>query len=296
MPNYIKTLLKTKFGTFRLEVKPVMGLDMETRERKVISTNILVGGKNDCIQISVPLDKDVANLMWLGMSDGGCEINNKIISGNNTVHLVNLAFKIVKIYKHIKQVKLIDSSRIFCGSDTVYEKPIEIPLSRYYFLFHQETWYENKFGAKLNESEEVKKRYEEIKKNFTDPSKKTPYFDFNNEDLNKSLGELFANSNTWKDFLDALDKYPKENKCKIIYPWLEKAINEITQTDLHYIPSIIDLYNNPKLYDVEYVRIAPTKMDGGSKTRKLKHFSINPSLARVYKYKLSKYLNKCTTN
>jgi hypothetical protein len=256
MSTYVKTLLQTKFGIFRLEVRPIFGLDMQTREKKVVSANILVSGKNDCIKISVPLDKDVANLVWLGMSDGGCEINNTIISGNNTVHLVNLAFNIVKIYKHIKQIKLIDSSKIMCMNDFIYENPIEIPLSRYYFLFYQETWYENKFGAKLNEPEEVKKRYEQIKRNFTDPSKKTDYFDFNNEDLNNSLGEIYYNCKTWKAFLDIINKYPKENKCKIVYPWLEKAVHKITQTDLHYIPSIIDLYNNPKLYDVEYKRIA----------------------------------------
>jgi hypothetical protein len=164
-------------------------------------------------------------------------------------------------------------------------------LSKYYFLFNQETWYENKFGAHLKDSLDVQEKYKSIKKNFTDPTQKPEYFDFNNQDLNDMLGETFQRASTWKEFLDIINTYSTDKKCRIVYPWLEKAIASITNTDLHYTPSIINLYDNPKLYDAPFKRIAPTKLQEGGATRK-KHKSISSklSLSKVYNYKLSKYL------
>ena len=115
----------------------------------------------------------------------------------------------------------------------------------------------------------------------------------NNEDLNNSLGEIYYNSKTWKEFLDIIDKYPQEKKCKIVYPWLNKAVHEITQTDIHYVPSIINLNDNTKLYNVPFQQLSYSKSKGGSRTRKMKRLRVSiPSLSEVYKYKLSKYLKK----
>ncbi len=95
-------------------------------KKKVISANILVGGKNDCVQISAPFNGDMATLMWLGVSKGRCEINDRPVSGINTIILVNLAFNILKLYTNIKFIELIDSSVIEYKKDDIYEESFKI--------------------------------------------------------------------------------------------------------------------------------------------------------------------------
>jgi hypothetical protein len=57
-----------------------------------------VGGKHTCVFLSIPDNSDTAHLTILKTKDGGCEITGEVISGQNTVGMVNFAFTILHLW------------------------------------------------------------------------------------------------------------------------------------------------------------------------------------------------------
>ena len=67
-------------------------------------THLRVGGKNFCVEILFqdPKMKEAAELQWLITKNGGCELEDKIIKGDLTVHLLKLSLTLLKIYRNIQ--------------------------------------------------------------------------------------------------------------------------------------------------------------------------------------------------
>ena len=63
---------------------------------KLDNTNINVGGRNFCVNIA--LYENETNLYWLKTDEGGCEITEKEIRGDNTVRMTDLAFSLLRKY------------------------------------------------------------------------------------------------------------------------------------------------------------------------------------------------------
>ena len=272
---------KTSFGSFRVSVNNDIKIDFDTRERKVIGKLITVGGKNSCVTLNAPDSSETSHLMSVKRTDGGCELDGKEISGEKTVSMVNLAFTILKENcPHIKYITLEDRSDIPCKLKN--GSIVGISLASHQILFHQATWYERHFNAKLI-NQELRKMYEEGKANFKN---KPASFDFNNPDLNETLGPILHKSQSWEDFFKVINTLP--NKCEVIFLWYSKALKEIfNNVGFDRQDWIIDVAG---LTNIEYLRV----QIGGtrkSKTRKqekkspfLDHISYDDSIN--YKFKI----------
>ena len=233
----------TEYGYFKVNVANDTKLDLHTRESSIIGKLITVGGKNKCVGINAPYASDTAELLNVKRTGGGCELNDKEISGKNTVGMVSLAFTFLRKYMpHIKFIKLDDSSNIPCtlkNGDIV-----GISLAQHQIIFHQKTWYEKNFHAILI-NEDMRSLYEKYKENFKN---KPGEFDFKNPSLNEILRPILHDSASWKDFFDYLNTLP--NKCEIIYLWYPNALN-IIFNNISFANQnwVIDLL---RIEDVEY--------------------------------------------
>lgn len=254
--------VETQYGYFKVNVSDDTHINRITRESSIIGKLITVGGINKCVRINAPYGSDTAELLNVKRTGGGCELNDKEISGKNTVGMVSLAFTFLRKYMpHIKYINLDDSSNIPCklkNGDTV-----GVSLAQHQLIFHQKTWYERYFNAILI-NEDMRSLYEKYKENF---KKKPGEFDFKNSSLNEILRPILHSSPSWKVFFDYLDKLP--NKCEIIYLWYPYALsiifNNISFANQRWR---IDLST---IEDVEY----KNKQTGGSnsrKTRKIKEY------------------------
>jgi len=253
--------LKTEYGTFRVTINDDTRINIQTREQTKIGTRLSVGGNNTCVFISIPDTSDTAHLLNLKTKNGGCEAYSKVITGKDTVGMVNLAFTVLKqIAPHIKRVKLEDESDFTC---TLPNGSIAgISMTVYDLLFYQQAYYEKRFNAYLLNSD-IRPLYEKYKEGFQETLPKE--FSFHNKDLNEMLTPIYLESTTWRDFLDKIHTIP--NTCEILYPWYKHAIREIFK---HFPVErqdwMIDLYNNPKVETVNYS--VEKKKGGRRKTRK----------------------------
>lgn len=126
---------KTAFGTFEIKIT----------NRDYIN----IGSKNFCVQIAYSITKNTAKLDWLGTEEGGCEATGKVIHGEDTVKMTDLGFTILKqLYPNVNpNISLRDSSSFKCRLPN--NKLFPISLLKYYLLIYGETYYQQRFNAKL---------------------------------------------------------------------------------------------------------------------------------------------------
>lgn len=258
-------IVKTNYGIFRIKVADDFKIDIETRERVKVGNTLSVGGKNTCVFLTIPFDSEIAHLTNLKTKDGGCEETNKKISGENTIGMVNLAFtKVREIAPHIKHIYLSDESDFPCTykDGTV----VGISMILYELIFHQESYYEKRFGAYLK-NPILRELYKKAKEGF---QKKLPrFFSFRNENVEKVLLPIYLKSTTWQDFFKNIHSLP--NICELLFPWYKYALSDIFEGESFERQAwLIDLENNPKLFQVDSTILK--KMEGGGrKTRKNKY-------------------------
>jgi hypothetical protein len=199
---------KTSFGTFLIKTTP---------------SNIAVGGTKFCVNITI--QDENAELYWLGTKEGGCELHGKTIRGSDTVKMADLAFTSLRLQNNsIKTVKLIDDSG-FTWRDG-RGKPYKVNFLKGYLLLYQKTWYEDKFGAIMQNHEEYT-AYIKRKENFYDPTKKPATFNFINAEAKEKLEPLYNATSTWKEFIDELIRLYDSEKYKLIFDWYRNAIYHI---------------------------------------------------------------------
>ena len=286
MPEYIT---KTLLGKFKITVNDDIKIDINTREITKIGKILTVGGINKCVGINAPYNSDIAHLLNIKRNGGGCELDGNEISGLKTVHMLNLAFTILKKEMlHIKFVKLEDRSDIPCKLKD--GSLIGISLASQQLIFHQKTWYERYFNAKLI-NPILRKLYDESKCNF---NKKPTTFNFINKDLNTVLTPLFDESTSWKDFFHKINTM--KDKCQIILFWYPYALKEIFQNvSFERQDWIIELNS---IENIDYTILKPQQ--GGKRSRTYKHIeytSINQlSYDDIENYTFEKNSFKLTKN
>lgn len=112
---------------------------------------VYVGGKKLCVAISVYLDMEEdshPNIDTLTY-DTECNIENNLMQGSGTVHLLKSAMTFVRrMYPQHKtcSFELIDKSHITCSSPNKHT--VILPLCYYYIMKYGGTWYEKKLGAR----------------------------------------------------------------------------------------------------------------------------------------------------
>ena len=254
--------LKTNFGVCRVDVKDDIETNIHTRNNLVTGKLIAVGGKHTCVFIKTSTYSNKANLHNVKTSACGCEVNHKKILGENTVRMVKLAFTIVKeVAPHVKMLELDDTSAFECKLEDGRSFGISIAL--YELAFHQATWYERHFDAKLI-TEEANQAYIQAKEGFHTP--KPEQFDFLNNSLNQLLWPMYASTKTWKDFFAKI--YNIEKKCRIMFPWYMRAVaSAMGGMACGNQTRIIDIYS-PTNESIPYTEVQK-EIRGG--TRKIKN-------------------------
>lgn len=211
--------LKTDAGIFKVVINDDIYTNLNTREQLLVGKLISVGGKNTCVFIKTQNSSSIAKLMNVKTSAGGCEINDKKIFGINTVIMVKLAFKLVKeLAPHIKTIQLDDASVFSCKLEN--GRTFGISVALYELAFHQATWYERHFNARLL-TDSANESYLKAKEGFD--LAKPEHFDFSNNSLNQLLTPIYKSTNTWKEFFAEI--YKIENKCRIMFPWYKWAVS-----------------------------------------------------------------------
>lgn len=187
------------------------------------NTHLRIGDNKICVEIKL---YDTPELQWLASNDVTVEMPLDIKEADDTVHLLKLSLTILKLYRNIQFIKLLDNSKYDCQIDEKTKKTIYI--NKYNYLFHGGTWYDEKVGA-IPIDPSLKKLYDETKTRYTDPSAKPHLFDFRNKGLEDELTPIYNATNTWKEFADLLHKqYEPTTLCKKISPWYEYAVAILT--------------------------------------------------------------------
>jgi hypothetical protein len=261
MPTYH---FKTEYGTFRVTMKD--DIQYLHKNGQIIEephgTLLSIGGKNTCVFFNIPEEGDTAHLTNLKTKDGGCEVNDALISGLSTIGMVNLGFTIIRtISPNIKYIKLSDKSDFTCTFQNGME--VGISMTLYEMMFYQESYYEKRYGAYL-QNPVLRELYQTSKKGFKETLPE--HFSFRNKDLEEILRPIYSESTTWEDFFKKIKPIP--NVCQKIFPWYTSAMYEVFKgISFERNEWLIDLYNNPKLLNVNYSVIK--KLEGGRKrTRK----------------------------
>lgn len=212
----IEYTIQTTLGRFRVKRDTLFTYRGEYKQ-----DDLKVGGRNFCIEFKWHKDTpESVELQWLDTAGGGCEIDEKIIKKELTIHLFDLAVTILKTQTTVRYITLLDNSKLTC--ELPRDKKGFLFINYYYFLFHNSTWYDDKFNA-YPKLEEERRQYESVKKNRIDPSKKPRTFDFKNNDLNTLFEPIFENSISWQEFIDKIEIYSREDKCKYVFPWYMEA-------------------------------------------------------------------------
>ena len=200
--------VRTSFGKFRVKQSDDM---------------LSVGGKNLCVQIAYKGDND-SELAHLGTEDGGCELTDTKIKGEDTVKMTYLAVTLFKEkYRNVNHLYVMDSSKIKCQLDDTKTKSMSLMKTN--LLFKGKTYYQEKFNAVPKFPTTTLDQFVE---NLDNPEYKPPTFSFSNSSLDLLLTPLYSQAKTWKEFFKMIEtKYGKE-KCKYIYTWYLNALYTIS--------------------------------------------------------------------
>jgi hypothetical protein len=252
-------IVKTGVGRFRVEKTVKRGYNTN----KISGEFLKIGGKNLCVELYWK-DSDTTNadLQWINVEQGGCELNGVPIKKEKTQHMFHLAITLLKKYlPDVKTITLLDNSKFKCILPN--GKIIQIHTIKYHFLKHGSTYYDLKFGAvPINDSEKI--IYEKIKSNYSDPSKKPQSFNFINDALINEFMPIYQSSATWAEFFSKI-KSTMESSCEKIAGWYLNAFYYIS--DKTPMPEywVIDKFEN-----IDYVRVqnAGTRKMRKYRTRK----------------------------
>ena len=225
---------------------------------KTDTKNINVGGRNFCVNLA--LYEKETSLYWLKTDQGGCELNEKDIRGQNTINMTDLAFSLLRNQAHDRTiVTLLDDSG-FSWKDSS-GRSYKTNFLKGYLLLHQKTWYEDKFKAVMCNQEIYRVYREKADTNFDDPTKKPTTFDFMNPEVKEMLEPLYLETKTWREFINRFIEKHGENKYKLMYDWYRSAIYSIFDG--------MEINQNWKIDISERPHIECTKQGGTRKQRRI---------------------------
>lgn len=263
--NKVNYKVTTNYGKFIVRI--TVTLDRDTSIP--ISYNINIGSKkNYCVQLRVPSiesGETDAYLMWVEANES-CSLEKYIQSGISK-HMVLLGLTLTRrINKNIQTVSFDDTSSFEC--ELPNDKEIKVPMKPFHIAFHEATWYEYYFGAKLKRNY---KTYCELKKNMYKSENKPNQFNFVNRELQEELDPLYQSTTNWHDFFELISNKYGKRKCGIIYPWIINAMYEIFESNIFDDTKwYIDLKEN-KLPFVEFNMIKVNQEGGKPRDETLKN-------------------------
>jgi|LauGreDrversion4_2_1035121.scaffolds.fasta_scaffold98132_2 hypothetical protein len=221
---------------------------------KIEPQQISVGGKRFCITIA--LREDDTYLTWLSTDEGGCELDEKVIRGEDTIRMVDLAFSLVRLTHPSRSiVTLVDDSGVSWKGPR--QRTYKVNLLKGYLLLHRRTWYEEKFGATMEDDALYQIYRQKADQNFDDPTKKRESFSFGS--ASDELTPLYQASHTWGEFIDIFKATYAKRKYELMVDWYRKAIYDIFDG--------LEINQNWKI-DIRQRPMYHCRQEGGRRTRK----------------------------
>ena len=234
---------------------------------------VKIGGRSylDCINISITLQNGNVTKAKIGhiQSEPECGFGTLLENGE-TVDFIKGALQFCKVkFPSLHTIEFDDMSMIDCGISKDKEPPrrLEKPFSLSHFSIARtgNTWYENKFGAKLIDSR-LYANYRSAVHALHAPIG-IPFETFcataqiTNEQAG-ILNTLYSPNHTWISFFNAI---PKSKQCAAFYNWLPSFITDLIQnTFMHYGWSIdIDALEN-----VPFELVDEPFLSGGKRAEK----------------------------
>lgn len=255
-------------GAFRVEINPQQFGD------KILYTTLSVGGNTDkCVNLTIypsnSSDSKKIVLSWTEVIDKSCTVNSQVVKGNKTIEMLNLAFTIAKeIAPYAEYVLLNDMSYFNCDTP---DGKIKVSLPPYYIAFHNKMWYEDKFKAVMINEEDYKK-YKTYIQNMYKENSMLESFNFGNTQLNEILYPLYKETKTWKGFFNLIEKHYPNEKCVVMYPWINNAMNMIFEGNQLFVG-----------YEWKI---------NLSNIQKIQYYEVDKSFKHGGKYDIGKYNNK----
>ena len=267
---------------------------------KIIDYNINLGSKEKfCVQLTVPAKntgRTDAYLMWVEANEN-CSLE-RYKREKISQHMTILGLTIVrKLNSNIKTVSFRDTSSFICElpNDTTKQVPMKI----FHLAFHEATWYEYYFNAKLQQNHE---EYVKLKKNMYKSEYKPITFDFINKELEEELYPLYKATTGGYDFFQAISKKYGNKKCTMVYPWISNAMYSIFQSniydDIHWY---IDFDENIKQDNtplIQFNMVKINKLEGGyrrtHKKRRGRRFTFSrthmfPNIPQIQSWKYKQF-------
>ena len=207
------------------------------RDEIIIHTYKIGGDYADCVNISYrysnnkPIQAKIPHLLY----EPECA-TSFLEKGSGTELMIKTALR----YAHrdvpsITAFEFDDDSHIDCIDKNLSATPPRKPkrplsLAFLYIVYHDKTWYEATFNAKMINPERYKK-YRKSLEFLTDPSKKPLSFtDFlqiigaSLESLDKitTLEQFYKKTTTYREFFELI---PRKERCEVLSGWLNTFMN-----------------------------------------------------------------------
>ena len=236
---------------------------------------IKIGGKHfgDCINISIKTtDQGEPTQVKIGHIQSELECGVRSVM-NDTVHFVSAALQYCKQrFPGIQQFEFDDMSRIDCGTTKNKEPPrhLEKPFSLAHFSLakYGQTWYEQKFGARMLNTQvytiyrnNAQKLFQPIQMTFNEFTKMS----FMTTNQEHEIEKYFSPLKTWVEFFTSI---PKTKHCNILFNWLESFIEKLLHGSYNPKSWIISIENVPNI-SIQ-MNIEPNQNGGSNKTRRNK--------------------------
>ena len=205
---------------------------------------------------------DIGNLNKIRW-DKVCSLNDDFKKGTDSILLLKLVISYIYLkYPSVKTMRFTDMSTKECDDGS------KINLAALKYLTVGKTWYEDNFGASIDEQSRV--FYDILSKQLLEKKKNTSWeelqtviptkkLDFPEEDIKN----LFLKSTTWQDFFNPiLKRLGKIKTCIVFSSWFDTFVSgylRISFISLQYSLPVKD-------YDIQYII---SEYRGERRTRKI---------------------------
>lgn len=185
---------------------------------------INVGGRDkQCVNVCVYTGSKVAYLAGVGY-DGGCILDGLLERGEGTRDLLRCALMFVfQRYPKLDGINFKDASKIRCKNKA------QISLAYLGLATRGRTWYENHFGAKL-EDKSQRSLHKQLRRYLeSEPMMDLGVFKQRYNIDDERIDEVYVSCKTYGGFLKELQR--RYLDCSIFVPWLARFFDSCPHCD-----------------------------------------------------------------
>ena len=241
---------------------------------EIYSRNFKIGGTYpDCVNISIIYEnnKPVDAIMPILLSDPECSYNRPLEKGGGAIIMIKtLLHYVYTELPTLTHIKFDDKSNIECATEEELKKGSRFrkkgthvkPIPLYYFsiIFNGQTWYEKHFNAKQKDEVRHQQYRTRVAEFLYSPEFKAnmhfdrfvSLFDKREEEMTE-IYEYYNNANSFNDFFQSI---PKQHRCRLVGPWIERFMKYILK----------DVF-----YNENWIIHFPLEMSGGNTPTKNKN-------------------------